>query len=297
MDTSLSKRDFYIGSLPERPYCTDILGHRLRIMGAEKAAQYAMIQHNSPMVLRWMVFDIDGDDSHFRAEERGCPPPTFIAINRENGHGHAAYYLETPISAFSASSRRAISFFEDVERGLTHKLGADRAYGGFLSKNPLSPRWETDWQAVRSYRLDTLNECLDKSDKRRVKESMEPTAIGRNVAIFNALRKQAYKIWLTIKKEKRGFDHLVASLSSLARALNSALPIRLQESELLCIARSVARWVWDKFSLAQFSAIQQRRALKRWAKIPSNTITKPWEAQKISRRTWERRRSKGLLNR
>ena len=294
MDTHLSNRDFYIGSLPKRPYCTDLLGRRLRIMGAKKAAQYAMIQHNSPMVWRWMVFDIDGDDSHLRADERGCPPPTFIAINRQNGHGHAAYYLETPISAFSASSRRAISFFEDVERGLTHKLGADCAYGGYLSKNPLSPRWETDWQAVRAYRLDTLNDCLDSSDKRKTRE---PTAIGRNVAIFDALRKQAYKIWLTTKRAKGGFDDLVTSLGSLARALNSALPIRLQESELKGITRSVAKWVWDHFSLERFAAIQKGRALKRWAKAPTLTITKPWEAQNICRRTWERRRSTGLLNR
>lgn len=287
-------RAAYMCTLPKRPYCTNQLGRRLRIMDAEKAAGYAIIQHNSPLVWQWLVFDIDDACSHTRAEERGCPPPTFIALNRDNGHGHAAYLLEAPVSAFEKSSRRAMKFYEDVERGLTNRLGADSAYAGFLSKNPLSSRWETDWQAVRPYRLDTLNDYLDPSDKKRPL-TREPSLIGRNVTIFNAVRSVAYKQCLNFKKSGKPLGEFEKMLREVAAGVNNAFPLRLSLMEINGIARSVSEWVWGEFSVVRFSAIQRARAFKRFR--PGSTITarKPWEVEGISRSTWYRQRTSSPL--
>lgn len=295
MNVSRSKRDAYLRTLPPRPYCTNLLGSRLRILDKERASGYAIIQHNSPLILKWMVFDIDGEDAYTRAEDRGCPPPTFIALNTDNGHGHAAYFLETPVSAFTSSSRRAIQFYDDVERGLTHKLGADSAYHGFLSKNPLSSRWETDWQAVRPYRLDTLNDCLDSSDKRRALPR-EPSAIGRNYTTFDAIRVVAYKQCLKFKKDGRSLDSFAIMLLESAQEVNCTFSISLTDPEVRCIVRSVANWVWEEFTFERFSAIQRARAQKKRANMPTISSLKPWEALGVCRRTWYSRQGRLSTN-
>lgn len=293
--------DGYLRSLPAKPYCTDWLGGRLFIRDRKKAAAYAMVQHNSPVILRWMVFDIDCDNAHLRIEDRGCPPPTFIALNRDNGHAHAAYLLDTPVSAFAASSREAIRYCEDIERGLTHKLGADASYAGFLSKNPLSSRWVTEWQAVIPYELDTLNDCLDKSDKRKVSRG-EPSAIGRNVSIFDALRVVAYKQCVAFKTAGKSLEDFALMLRCVANATNVTFPIRLSDAEIKSIVRSVAKWVWSRFTFDRLSAIQRDRGKRRWLKSEPLTKTRPWEQLGVSRRTWEKLRatqrqagSEGLL--
>jgi hypothetical protein len=290
MNAIQTPREQYSLSLPDRPYCTNNLGGKLRILDRERASGYAIIQHNSPLILKWMVFDIDSADAYYRANDRGCPPPTFIALNPANGHCHAAYFLEKPVTAFAASSRSAIQFYDDVERGLTHKLGADCAYSGFLSKNPLSSRWETDWQAVRPYRLDTLNDCLDSSDKRRAL-IREPSAIGRNYTTFDAIRVVAYKRCLSFKKDGRTFDEFALMLRESAQAVNCTFSTRLSDTEIKSIVRSVAKWVWNEFTIERFSAIQRKRATKRFAKIATLTWAKPWEHLAISRATWYRRRA------
>ncbi len=60
-------RASYVQTLPARPYCVASLGQRLLIRDATKAAQFPFLQHNSHMVWRWMVFDIDGSDAYDRA--------------------------------------------------------------------------------------------------------------------------------------------------------------------------------------------------------------------------------------
>ena len=259
------------------------------------AAGYSMIQHNSPLLWQWLVFDIDHPDSYTRVEDSGCPPPTFIALNRDNGHGHLAYMLEAPVSAFSSSSRKAMKFYEDVERGMTHRLGADRGYGGFLSKNPLSSRWETDWQAAHPYRLDTLNDYLDPSDKRRPL-TREPSAIGRNVTMFNAVRAVAYKHCLKFKRAGRSLSEFATMLREVAEGVNSTFPISLLHAEIKGIVRSVAKWVWDEFCLERFSAIQRTRVLKRWSTAPTLTALKPWESINVSRATWYRKQAHSPSN-
>ncbi len=288
LNTSQSHRDAYLRTLPERPYCTNRLGGRLHIRDRQRAAEYSMIQHNSPLVWHWMTFDIDSSDAFFHSEECGLPPPTFVALNRANGHGHVAYQLETPVLAFSSVGTKAMQFFADVERGMTRRLRADWAYPGFLSKNPLSDQWETAWMAAKPYRLDTLNDYLDPADKLRIDKG-ELSGVGRNIALFEAVRKVAYRQWLSVNKTGKMQGDFEIMLRDFADATNAAFRPPLSHAEVRGIARSITRWVWGKFSLAQFSAIQRARSEKRWSIKPTLTKVRPWESQGISRATWYRR--------
>lgn len=288
---ALSHHKEFVASLPPRTHCVNRLGDRLHMRDREDAAGgYALIEPNSPLVWKWMLFDLDHADSYFQIEERGAPPPTFIALNRSNGHGHAGYRLAAPVTAFGKSSRDAMRFFEDVERGLCHKLGADRSYSGYLVKNPLSPRWETDWQSVAPYDLARLNDCLDKSDKRRTPKA-EESAIGRNVGLFDALREEAYKECLALKKAGKSRDEFALMLRKVADATNACFQIRLSNAEINGIVRSVAKWTWATFTPAKFSRIQRVRVLKRWAKVETLTASQPWKADGVSRSTWYQRRA------
>ena len=55
-----------------------------------------------------MVLDVDRDASWYAADEDGLPAPTFIAINRQNGHGHLAYGIATPVRPEHWNGRRAL---------------------------------------------------------------------------------------------------------------------------------------------------------------------------------------------
>lgn len=281
----------YLAALPDRPYCCNTLGRRLLILDrVDAVARYSLIQHNSSLVRRWLLFDIDCEDAYFRPEERDCPPPTFIAINRRNGHAHAGYLLEAPVTAFAKSSRVAMKFFDDVKRGMTTKLGADHAYSGCLAKNALSSCWEVDWQAKIPYRLDTLNDCLTKADKRKIRRS-DSVSNGRNDEVFANLRIESYQLWQTCQKTGGTIDEFELMLRATANQLNSLYTIPLSHSELTGIVRSIKKWVWDRFSAQAFSRIQSARGKKAWSKAVTLSEWKPWEADGISRASWYRRRS------
>lgn len=277
----------YLASLPDRPYCTDRFG-KLLIRAKDKAAGFPIIQHNHPTTKAWMVFDIDADFAWFRADECGMPDPTFTAINRTNGHAHIGYQLDTPVSFYDASRREPIAFYEAVQMGFTKRLGSDRGYAGFLSKNPLSPEWEVDWQARIPYPLSTLNDYLDPKDKKRPIK-IEESALGRNVTVFDTVRKIAYTEVLKIKKRGGTQEELEAKLRSIAAGVNQTFkPLMLSQPEIKCICRSVTKFVWNKFTLEKFSAIQTARIRKRWAGVQTLESQKPWVEKGISRMTWFR---------
>jgi hypothetical protein len=97
-----------------------------------------------------MLHDIDRSDAYFAHEDAYLPPPNVIALNPENGHGHSAILLATPVARHSASRLAPLRFFADVERGFARRLRADRRYTGLIAKNPLHADWRVEWRAARS---------------------------------------------------------------------------------------------------------------------------------------------------
>jgi hypothetical protein len=265
------------------------LGCRLCITDREHALDFTYIQFNHPLIRRWLIFDVDGEDAYTRAEDRQCPPPTFIALNPENGHGHLGYVLSTPVTAFASSSQKALRFCEDVERGMIRRLGADFAYSGFLAKNPLSQQWKTDWQAETPYDLGRLNDCLDKADKRKFPQG-EIFGVGRNLTLFDRVRKIAYRR-CRASKITGAHSQFEKELQEAAIMENAHFPMPLHRAEVLGIVRSVVKWTWKHFTAERFSKIQSARSRKRWGDHNPLHQLKPWEQLGISRATWFRHRS------
>ena len=72
------------------------------------------------------------------------PAPTITVVNRQNGHGHLLYGIDTPVRMETWGGRRAPArYLADVERAMTVQLGADPSYSGFTCKNPLHRHWVT----------------------------------------------------------------------------------------------------------------------------------------------------------
>lgn len=288
--------EIFLETLPDRPRCSNDLSYGLSVRGKDQAAGMRLIQPNTPMVKRWVTFDIDRDDAYFAFEQRDVPAPSFIAVNKNNGHAHYGYLLRQPVLCYSLATGKPQEYLQSLRRGLTKRLGADSGYSEVLCKNPLHCDWETEWNIHRPYELSELFDCLDKRDLASKERSLRAEA-GRNCAIFESVRHVAYRNVLFFKRQPSGFDGFVDFVASAAAQANMLFPQPLPLQELHSITKSISKWTWQKFSPEAASEWCRRRAVYRWAKqkalIPdkyvSLTETKPWEAAGISRATWYRR--------
>lgn len=276
-------------SLPSALYSANDFRSDMRVRPLSEALDYRHIQVNHNKRWRVMAFDIDREDAWKAPEQARLPDPNFITINPANGHAHVGYLLDAPITLYAKSSRKPMRFFDDVSRGFRNRLGADIAYSGLMMKNPLHRDWVTEWRAVRPYDLGRLRDYLDARDITRVPAS---TGVGRNCRLFDAMRLYAYKVVLKRKREGRSRDAFMQELINTIEPLNrEETPGPLDAQELRAIAKSVAEWVWEEFTEARFSAKQRARSHAYWrSRGIENPGVKPWEAEGISRRTWERRR-------
>jgi hypothetical protein len=77
---------------------------------------------------------------------------------------------------------------------------------------------------------------------------------------------------------------------------NEQFPEPLQYAEIKQISKSIAKWVWQRFSIEGKKEWHAKKGAKggskskRGAKADSERSTKPWEAMGISRATYYRHR-------
>lgn len=296
----MSVADIFLETIPDRPRCSDNLQYGLQVRGKEQASKMRLIQPNSPMVKKWLTFDIDRDDAYFAFEQRDVPVPNFIAVNKSNGHAHYGYLLRQPVLCYSLASGKPQEYLQSLRRGLTKRLGADVGYTEVICKNPLHSDWETEWNIHRPYELSELFDCLEKSDL-SVKDREIRADAGRNCAIFESVRHVAYRSVLLFKKHPIGFDMFLDFVASAASQANALFPAPLGINELHSIAKSISKWTWNRFSEEEFREKQRHRSrlghLARWgqpkALLPDMGMRqsgeRPWESLGMSRATWYRK--------
>jgi hypothetical protein len=287
-------RQLFPTLIPRKPYCADFLEQGLRIRSRDLALRRRHVQLNGPSSFMWMPHDIDRADAYF-AHRDGClPQPNVIAINPDNGHGHSAILLATPVARHSASRVGPLRFFADVERGFARRLGADRRYPGLILKNPLHPGWRVEWRREEPYTLPELADWLFKRDLASDISPGTTLGAGRNCTVFDELRQIAYREVLAFKRNG-SLETFRSRLERVAIGINTQFPLALGMAEIRAIAKSVARWTWRHFSVEKFSALQRHRINIRWRNHISAEKTKPWESLGISRATYYRRKRVGAL--
>lgn len=287
--------------LPAKPYHGNSKSSRF-IAEKSVAINAAYIQMNHPAVTHFIVQDIDDRHALYAYEDKNAPPPQLIVHNPKNGHAHYIYFLAEPVGRWGASSPRAIAYLDSITYALRELLGADKGFSGSFCKNPYHLSWNlfAPLEAPSSYELGELADWLDlpslyevRQAKKREQQAANDAEYSRNVALFNAVRVQAYK--LASKGQKRG---LFRDILALAEECNALFDERLPANEVLHTARSIYRYCSSKRfkgyaaqSSARFSALQAARGAK--SKRPTNPNSarsqKPWESLGISRATYYRR--------
>lgn len=258
--------DLFYSGLPKRPYATDGLGSRLLITSRRRAVRRQYIQVNPPWMRMFPVFDIDRPAAALAWEDALLPPPLWTAVNRENGHAHSAWCLESPVLLGAADRPEPMRYLCAVESCMREGMQADASYGGLLTKNPLNPHWMALWGPAIAYDLGALAQYLPDLEKHKPRGRPERAGIGRNVDTFDFLRRYAYRRVRDFYEADDRQGIFVAWMSHLyAKACEFSAnehPTPLDHREAHYIAKSVARYVWRRFTPARFRAIQAAHGAK-----------------------------------
>lgn len=278
-------------SLPNKPYCMDEKPGYMLIRTKSIALKKPYIQINPPLTTIYFVFDDDKDDGALSWFDAGLPKPFWTTQNPENGHSHHCYKLEIPLCTSEFASVKAIKYAQAVYYAYALKMGADHSYSHLITKNPLHPQWRTTFWTERAYSLDYLADFVDLPKK--LPKKLEVVGLGRNVTMFEKGRYWAYKAVRDYMYHNSSYEWEKAVYAQIS-AINNGFEEPLPLSEVKATAKSIAKWVWQRFSYGDFSEIQSKRGAKggakskRGAKANSARSTKPWDALGVSRATYYR---------
>src|SRR5450830_2173 len=243
---------------PKRPYCAYVKNNAL-VRPQSIALGLRYLQMNPPAQRSWLVLDIDRERDRDREyvahawEDAGLPPPTYCAITPESGRGHLGYALSAPVCTSDAARMAPLRYLAAIEYAYIEKVGADCAFNGPLAKNPLHSSWLV-WEPANApvYELGHLAEFVDLSTKRPPRAA----GVGRNCDLFDVLRDWAYS---AVRRFWRpgGEEPWRAAVRLQAEALNT-FAVPLGAAAVAGIARSVARYVWRRFSPVEFRELQTK---------------------------------------
>lgn len=255
----LEQEKLFIESLPYKPYCTDSLDYGLQIRSAKTALTKRLIQHNKPLSVLWLVFDLDSPHFWSLLESETLPAPNLVSFNPENNHCHIYYSLKTPVCRSNVARRKPLRYLAAIEYALREKWTSDAGYTGFISKNPVHPQWETYQFRSESWELGELADwlTLPKTLPRRG----QSVGLGRNCTLFDLLRYWAYDNVLEFRVSG-GLKTWSETVLKVAGGLNS-FPEPLPMTEVRATAKSVSNWVWENYtkrwSDEEFSQVQAAR--------------------------------------
>lgn len=248
--------------LPRKPYCTDHLGDGLAIRALKSAMKRQYIQMNPPHLCFWLTLDIDRPGGALAWEDAGLPPPAFAVANRENAHAHITWGLSAPVLTTEAARQAPLRYLNAIRNAYTSLTNADRGYSGLITKNPRNSRWRTLYGAPKLYDLGELAEYVDLDKFKDTRSNAEQVGIGRNVSLFDHVRKWSYtEIRLFRGPGRQHFEVWANHVLSQVEARNGDFREPLPFSEVKAIAKSIAKWTWaqDPAAEARFKAKQSAR--------------------------------------
>jgi len=272
MAASAALRQAILDTAPRRPWCAvEKDGARVRPLAT--ALERPFIQLNQPSMWHWLQFDLDDDPGGGRCihawEDHNLPPPSYVAINRENAHAQYGYLLAAPVCTSPAGHMKPRLYLAAIQHAYGEILRADRWFRGPLAKNPLSSKWLL-WEPAANaprYELGALAEHVTLPDPAvllsRPINSLYG-ALGKNCKLFEEVRVMAYPL---VREYWRpgGFDAFTDRILQEATAHASCTAPQLPYSEVCSIARSVSRWVWKKLTPAGFREVQAARGRRHGA--------------------------------
>ncbi|ECP7499637.1 hypothetical protein FU090_08625 [Campylobacter jejuni] len=248
-----------------------------------EAMHRRFIETNPRALSNLLVVDIDHEDAALRTLwNRQAWWPNAVVENPANGHAHAVWALNEPITRTEYARRKPLAFAAAVTEGLRRSVDGDTGYSGLLTKNPAHADWDALWcNSDWLYGLDELAEHLTEAGYmpppswKRTKRRNQ-VGLGRNCSIFETARTWAYR-----EIRHHWFDSagLHDAISAHVNELNAEFPEPLPASEARAIAASIHRWITTKSRMwadgpavyeATFSTIQAARGRKGGERRASN---------------------------
>lgn len=258
-------------SLPHKPYCMDEKPGFMQIRPKKLAVTKPYIQVNPPVTLVYLVFDIDRNDASVCWYDENLPKPFWTAQNpaeiqdpsdeelEHMGRGHLCYMLKLPVCTSDMGSIKAIKYAQSIYYAYALRLGADLSYSQLITKNPLHKHWRTTFWTDQAYSLDYLADFVELPKK--IPPKLEVVGLGRNCTIFEKGRRWAYKAIRDYMHHNSSYEWEKAVRAHLG-AINEGFEEPLAPNEVRATAKSIARWVWQRFSYGDFSEIQAKRGAK-----------------------------------
>lgn len=271
-----------ISDLPPNPYCmADKLNPYILIRHKNKAVAYPYLQVNTPLVVRYLTFDLDDPNALFAYHDNDTPAPQIIIKNPTNGHAHYIYRLKVPVSMYDTSRKHPQDYLKAVRIALGERLGADMGYNGLLIKNPL----HSDWQAYitgadpTGYTLDELAGGDPLPSPQAVAQANDDYW-GRNCDTFDNIRHTAYRI-----ADRHTATELYHAVLALAKAHNAQYSNPMQHRELHHIAKSITRFCKGAGFGKHSNAFRQQQQAKgsKGGKARSETYNEQREQAKLLR--------------
>lgn len=260
--------------LPLWPLASDDLLAGVYRMSRTEALGLRYIEANPQAMSNLLVVDVDHPDAALRA--LGTRPlPHVIVENARNGHAHAVWALQEPVTRTEYAKRRPLAYAASVTEGLRRAVDGDKAYSGLITKNPLHEGWAAHQVASLDalYSLDQIAEALGSlmppRDWRRQKaRRANPIGLGRNCHLFDTARTWAYREIDHHWGDPAGLGH---AIHAHAVMLNAEFSEPLPDSEVRAIAASIHRWIITKSRMwadgpavyaATFTTMQSARGRK-----------------------------------
>lgn len=259
---------------PRKPYCSDDLAAGLVIRPRPIALGKKYIQVNDLMI-KALVLDLDYSDAGSSWIEAGIARPSWICMNKKNGHAHLAWLLKSPIPKTPSARQSPLRYFSAIEYNIGRILGADPGYAGLVTKNPLNPYWRTIFHGNLAYSLDELSAGIDLEEKPRI-----VAGTGRNVTCFDTVRLWAYSTVRAFWKPE-GFRDWQRAVEGQVRAINSTFSVPLPESEVRALTRSISKWVWSHCTPGGFSETQVERGRRSGEVRRKTSDSRREEARKL----------------
>lgn len=251
--------ELFVSNLPEKPYCSNDLRYGSIIRPLQQAIEQKYIQHNKHTSIRWLVFDCDYAGAIERCGYNNLPPPNFQTVTKSTGKSHIVYGLEVPVHKTAVARAKPLHLLAKIEYQIRELVSGDRGYTNLLTKNPFHSEWDVYQYRSDLYDMPELCEWLTLPTKLPKRASV--IGLGRNCTLFENLRHWAYREVLMYRLSAN-YQTFSDAVLLQAIAFNS-FPEPLPQSEIRATAKSVAKWVWNKYtgrvSDEEFSATQSRR--------------------------------------
>ena len=296
-------------TLPRYPYATDDPKEGVRIYKRENALKRVHVQvgHYPHAVLRLVV---DVDLPWPQVEERiHALPPSLGLVNPRSGHFHAWYELDpiplTPPPGREGSLKGALALLAEVEALLEAYYGADPGYNGLLSRNPFLHPPEWTWGGGKRWSLRDLHRelrgLLPSGTRRRVDPGL--ASYGRNNALFDRLRAEAYAHVALFRGVPGGEEAFRAWVEQRAHALNQSLfrdhpKGPLDPREVHHTAKSVAKWTYRNYRGARVYLVSSTGRPDRSRLSPqARALIPPLQGQELQEAVREGGRRRGSRRR